>query len=88
MASGPHRPGFYLGVLIAGLVATEPKVQLEYAEVVDAADLDPTTEIDGDVLVAVAAHVGRARLIDNMTVSVGSSGVDVDLGVVAQESGA
>jgi pantoate--beta-alanine ligase len=72
--------------LIAGLVATEPKVQLEYAEVVDAVGLDPTTEIDGDILVAVAAQVGRARLIDNMTVSVGSSGVDVDLGVVAQES--
>jgi hypothetical protein len=44
------------------------------------------TEIDGDVLVAVAAQVGRARLIDNMTVSIGRSGVDVDLGVVAQES--
>jgi pantoate--beta-alanine ligase len=72
--------------LIAGLVATEPKVQLEYAEVVDAAVLDPMTEIDGDVLVAVAAQVGRARLIDNMAVSVRSGGVDVDLGVVAQES--
>jgi pantoate--beta-alanine ligase len=72
--------------LIAGLVATEPKVQLEYAEVVDTAVLEPMTEIDGDVLVAVAAQVGRARLIDNMTVSIGRSGVDVDLGVVAQES--
>ncbi len=72
--------------LIAGLVATEPKVQLEYAEVVDTAVLEPMTEIGGDVLVAVAAQVGRARLIDNMTVSIGSSGVDVDLGVVAQES--
>jgi hypothetical protein len=38
------------------------------------------------VLVAVAAQVGRARLIDNITLSVGSSGVDADLGVVAQES--
>jgi pantoate--beta-alanine ligase len=72
--------------LIAGLVATEPKVQLEYAEVVDAVVLEPMTEIDGDVLVAVAAQVGRARLIDNMSVSVGSSRVDADLGVVAQES--
>ena len=69
------------------LVATEPRVELEYAEVVDAAALEPMTEIDGDVLVAVAAQVGRARLIDNMAVSVGSSGVDVDLGVVAPESG-
>jgi pantoate--beta-alanine ligase len=72
--------------LIAGLVATEPKVQLEYAEVVDAVALEPLTGMNGDVLVAVAAQVGRARLIDNMSVSIGSSGVDVDLGVVAQES--
>jgi pantoate--beta-alanine ligase len=72
--------------LIAGLVATEPKVELEYAEVVDAVALEPMTDIAGDVLVALAAQVGRARLIDNMAVSVGSSGVDVDLGVVAQAS--
>jgi pantoate--beta-alanine ligase len=72
--------------VLAGLVATEPRVQLEYAEVVDAHELDPVTEIHGDVLVAVAAHVGRARLIDNMRVSVGPRGVDVDLGVVAQQS--
>jgi pantoate--beta-alanine ligase len=72
--------------LITGLVATEPKVELDYAEVVDAVDLAAITEIDGEVLVAVAAQVGRARLIDNITLSVGSSGVDADLGVVAQES--
>lgn len=72
--------------VLAGLIATEPSVELDYAEVVDAADLGPVTRIEGDVLVAVAARVGRARLIDNMTVSVTPSGVDVDLGVVAQES--
>ena len=73
--------------VLAGLVATEPRVQLDYAEVVDAHDLTPVTEITGDVLVAIAALVGRARLIDNMSVSVGVNSVDVDLGVVAQESG-
>ena len=73
--------------VLTGLIATEPRVQLDYAEVVDAHDLTPVTEITGDVLVAVAANVGRARLIDNMTISVGPHSVDVDLGVVAQESG-
>jgi hypothetical protein len=39
------------------------------------------------VLVAVAAHVGRARLIDNCTISVSERGdVSVDLGVVADAS--
>lgn len=72
--------------VLTGLIATEPRVQLDYAEVVDAHDLTPVTKITGDVLVAVAANVGRARLIDNMTVSVGPHSVDVDLGVVARET--
>jgi pantoate--beta-alanine ligase len=65
----------------------EPLVTLEYAEVVDAATLVPVNEIRGEVLVAVAAHVGRARLIDNCTVSVSDDGeVAVDLGVFADTS--
>jgi pantoate--beta-alanine ligase len=80
-----EREADHLHRMLAGLIATEPRVQLDYAEVVDAHDLTPVTEITGDVLVAVAANVGRARLIDNMMVSVGSESVDVDLGVVAQE---
>ena len=80
-----EREADHLHRVLAGLIATEPRVQLDYAEVVDAHDLTPVTEIIGDVLVAVAANVGRARLIDNMTVSVGPESVDVDLGVVAQE---
>lgn len=72
--------------VLAGLIATEPKVELDYAEVVDAGDLTPVTILAGDVLVAVAARVGRARLIDNMTLSVNGTSVEVDLGVVAPES--
>ena len=72
--------------VLAGLIATEPKVELDYAEVVDAGDLTPVTILAGEVLVAVAARVGRARLIDNMTLSVNGSSVEVDLGVVARES--
>lgn len=72
--------------LLTGVIATEPRVELDYAEVVDAAELEPLTDIEGEVLMAVAAQVGGARLIDNVGLSVGSDGVDVDLGVVAQES--
>jgi pantoate--beta-alanine ligase len=86
IANGERDPDHVHRVL-AGLIATEPRVQLDYAEVVHAHDLTPVTTIEGDVLVAVAANVGRARLIDNMSLSVGPTSVDVDLGVVAQESG-
>jgi pantothenate synthetase len=43
-------------------------VEPEYFEIVNTEDLSPTAAIDGEALVAVAATVGRARLIDNTTV--------------------
>ncbi len=40
-------------------------VEPEYLALVDADTLAPTTTIDGQVLVAIAARVGEVRLIDN-----------------------
>jgi pantoate--beta-alanine ligase len=40
-------------------------VEAEYLALVRADDLRPVAEVDGDVLVAVAARVGTTRLIDN-----------------------
>jgi pantoate--beta-alanine ligase len=37
----------------------------EYLELRTADDLKPVTRLDGEALLAVAAHVGAARLIDN-----------------------
>ena len=37
----------------------------DYVAVVDALSLEPVARVRGRVLVAVAARVGRARLIDN-----------------------
>ena len=44
-------------------------MQLDYAEVVDAVTLEPVEQIDRDTLVALAAFVGKARLIDNVTIT-------------------
>jgi pantoate--beta-alanine ligase len=44
-------------------------VEPEYLDIVDPETLDPVEQIDGPVLVAVAAKVGRARLIDNIIAS-------------------
>jgi len=43
-------------------------VQPEYLAVVDPDTLDEVRELDGRVLVVVAAHVGPARLIDNVLI--------------------
>ncbi len=47
------------------VVESYPMVSLEYAEIRDAADLSPVKRVDRKVVVAVAARIGRARLIDN-----------------------
>jgi pantoate--beta-alanine ligase len=67
--------------LIERTVAEVPLVALEYAEVRAAADLSELADVDGDVLVAVAARVGPARLIDNISLRVDGPRVEVDLGV-------
>jgi len=57
-------------------------LELEYAEVRRAADLAPLSIIDGEVVVAVAAAVGKARLIDNVTMQIAGAEVATDLGVI------
>lgn len=44
----------------------EPQVWLDYFEIVDPETLDPVEHASQRVLVAVAAHVGSTRLIDNV----------------------
>jgi pantoate--beta-alanine ligase len=58
-------------------------VEFEYVEVRRAADLAPFDTLDGGVVVAVAAPVGGARLIDNVTMHVADAEVSTDLGVIA-----
>jgi pantoate--beta-alanine ligase len=47
------------------VIAAEPKVRIDYLEIVDWDTLLPLTEARAGALVAVAAHVGNTRLIDN-----------------------
>lgn len=77
------------GVRAAGAVASvvrdrvagEPLLALEYVEIRSADELEPLTEIAGPVVIAVAARIGRARLIDNVVLDVTGAGVTVDVGV-------
>lgn len=46
-----------------------PGLRVEYVEAVDAETLAPMTTIERPVVVAIAAHVGKTRLIDNMVLS-------------------
>ncbi len=61
-------------------VTGEPLVDLEYVEVRSASTLEALDELSGTVLVAVAASVGAARLIDNVTLTIEGATVVADLG--------
>jgi pantoate--beta-alanine ligase len=47
-------------------IAAENSVRLDYLEIVDPNSLDPLSQAGPGALVAVAAHVGPTRLIDNL----------------------
>jgi pantoate--beta-alanine ligase len=53
---------------LAADIAAEPLAVLEYAAILAIPDLTPPTDEDRELLLAVAARFGRARLIDNVTV--------------------
>jgi pantoate--beta-alanine ligase len=57
-------------ILAAARHAMTPfAVEPEYLALVDPEDLSPVTTVDQDALLAVAAHVGPVRLIDNTILS-------------------
>jgi pantoate--beta-alanine ligase len=68
--------------LVVALVTAEPDVRLDYADVVDAATLQPIDRLERDALIALAAFVGTTRLIDNIAVSFDGNAVSVDRGLM------
>jgi pantoate--beta-alanine ligase len=50
------------------VVAEEPRVRLDYLEVVNPDTLVPVTDVGAGALVAIAAFVGATRLIDNVLI--------------------
>jgi pantoate--beta-alanine ligase len=73
--------------LIVDIVAHVPDVPLDYVEIVDAETLEPIKQLTADTLVALAAFVGKARLIDNVTISFPAGVPTPDLGVLTTSSG-
>jgi pantoate--beta-alanine ligase len=56
--------------LVAGIIEAEPLAQLDYAEVVDADSFRTPDPLAGNLRLLAAVRFGRARLIDNVGVTV------------------
>jgi pantoate--beta-alanine ligase len=50
------------------MISQKPSVRIEYISIVDVKELSGLDVISKEALIAVAAHVGKTRLIDNITV--------------------
>ena len=84
LQAGERDPG-ELRDLAAATIAAEPAARLDYAELVEEATFEPATAVRGELVLAVAAWVGGTHLIDNLQISATDAGVDLDVGVVAEE---
>ncbi len=82
IAAGERHAG-EIRAALGATIAAEPRARLDYSAVVDAATLEPIGRLEGEILLAVAAEVGGARLIDNMIVTVEGTEVSIDAGVLA-----
>jgi pantoate--beta-alanine ligase len=51
---------------VRGILQSEPLVRIDYAQICDAYTLQDIDRIEGDVVVALAAYLGKTRLIDNL----------------------
>ena len=52
-------------------LSTEPQVAVEYIAIAEPEALEPVTTVDGRTVVAIAARVGKARIIDNIRLARG-----------------
>jgi pantoate--beta-alanine ligase len=51
---------------VKGILQSEPLVKIDYVQVCDAHTLQDVDRIEGDVVIAIAAYLGKTRLIDNL----------------------
>jgi pantoate--beta-alanine ligase len=51
---------------VRGILQSEPLVRVDYTQLCDAYTLQDVDRIKGDVVVALAAYLGKTRLIDNL----------------------
>ncbi len=80
-----EQSGEELERIAAGSVNDEPGINLDYATFVDQDTASPLTDLDRPALLAVAARVGRTRLLDNVHIDRIDGGWIPDVGIRLDE---
>ncbi len=70
LASKGERDAAAIIARMEKIIAQEPLLKPEYIEVVGWEHLQPLQRLQGEVLIALAAQVGKARLIDNVLLEI------------------
>ncbi|MDD5495621.1 MAG: pantoate--beta-alanine ligase [Candidatus Omnitrophica bacterium] len=54
---------------IEGIIKPKSRIKIDYVSIVDTKRLKPVSKITGEVLIALAVFIGKARLIDNIIIA-------------------
>ena len=71
MAARGERPARALVAAMKTVIETEPLARIDYVDAVDGVTMQPVDVVRDGVLVAMAVHIGKTRLIDNFIVGEG-----------------
>lgn len=61
--------------MIRKTIESQPLARVDYIEVVDSKSVQAVSDINADVLIAIAVYIGKIRLIDNFTWKVQAGGI-------------
>ena len=71
MAARGERDARALVAAMKTVIETEPLARIDYVDAVDGVTMQPVDVVRDGVLVAMAVHIGKTRLIDNFIVGEG-----------------
>jgi pantoate--beta-alanine ligase len=74
-----ERDGLAILESVRQVLASEPLVKLDYAELADAESFEPVTTLRRSAMLLLAARVGHMRLIDNALIEPGETGFHVTI---------
>jgi pantoate--beta-alanine ligase len=68
--AGGERSAAAIRRLLQEILGTEPRLEVDYADIVDAESFQPVEYLEGRIVVPVAGRLGSTRLLDNLQINI------------------